>query len=548
MDSEVDAAIRNVKQELLPRMLNFVPAKYEYKMQVSECIQFAEATDSYSIFYAGKTQTDTKPAIYSRKKLATIKNWADRFPVGNGFPDQSHRGFAISVLYALRSVPVFRQHCVVHKKACQKVGCTMCKIAGFFVETERSTPAQFPLDLNVFDRSYRIGNTGDSAEFFMSLLNVLQYEEVGNGRFVGSIGEYTSAIGQMFHIESSKRIICDHCGRVRAAKDSCWTYIATQSLDRALDPGYKWAITDEPCDACENPGIYINEKFEELPIVFTVQVNCWNDQGQFRKRKFEFERFMNMTINGVHYKLCAFTKFDGSNSEAGGRYSCVFLSSSGTWNVHNDGEISTISASSLSGLPQLLFYTRDEENEETEQIELKRIAPDDDNDDSEPDDTVDRERLNRIAMDTLTRSIQKQLEKNAPTEKKSRAEEEPVIVVDARAGKRQRHEKTRHKTITVANPMEMLMKGTKAHDTAKWNGVQVSKEHEELTKPWREEGLDDWDRELDKGHVRKLKKPRPPPVENPFDNIPDRRKPGDFNRGDRRGGFRGGRRDDRKRW
>ena len=69
MDSEIDAAIRNVKQELLPRMLNFVPAKYEYKMQVSECIQFAEATDSYSIIYAGKTQTDTKPAIYSRKEL-----------------------------------------------------------------------------------------------------------------------------------------------------------------------------------------------------------------------------------------------------------------------------------------------------------------------------------------------------------------------------------------------------------------------------------------------------------------------------------------------
>ena len=50
-DEDVTAAIKNIKQELLPRRINFVPAKFEYKMQIKDSIVYATSTDEYSNCY-----------------------------------------------------------------------------------------------------------------------------------------------------------------------------------------------------------------------------------------------------------------------------------------------------------------------------------------------------------------------------------------------------------------------------------------------------------------------------------------------------------------
>jgi uncharacterized UBP type Zn finger protein len=161
-------------------------------------------------------------AAGSPKKLSQIKFWSKCFPIGVGLPDTGNRGFAISVLFALRVCPCFRQFSVYHCEFCRRVGCTLCKLYRFFADTEQITPPHFPLDLIVFDRSYHPGAIGDSAEFFLSLLNVLQREELGTRAF-GSIDEYTSAIGQLFRIQCDLRIICQKCQRSRVSKSEYWT-------------------------------------------------------------------------------------------------------------------------------------------------------------------------------------------------------------------------------------------------------------------------------------------------------------------------------------
>ena len=55
-----------------------------------------------------------------------------------------------------------------------------------------------------------------------------------------------------------------------------------------------------------------------------------------------------------------------------------------------------------------------------------------------------------------------------------------------------------------------------------------------MTKGWKEEVPDEWDQSLDKGHVRKVKKKRPAPVENPFDKVPVKRTPHDFEKKDKK--------------
>ena len=509
---DVTEALSKVKQELLPRRLNFVEAKYDWKMPFSDTISFAKSTESYSVCYGGQQKASfaIKPAIYDRKKLAQIKTWSRRFNVGAGFDDKINRGFALSVLYVLRSTPIFRQFSLFHRESCHRVGCTLCKIYRFFEDTEQMNSTQFPLDLNVFDRNYKTGALGDSCAFFSNLVNVLHTEELGSSRAFGGMSEFTSAIGQMFRIPVINRIVCRKCGRVRSTPDGFWTLIANQGIEKALDTEILWDIKEGVCDACGEPAVGVREEFgDEMPIVLTIQVPWWNDKGEFRRRKFDFDKFSVITARGIRYKLCGFTAYDGKAQE-GGKFAAVFLSSAGTWNVHAKGEIKTLPVSQLPSYnPQLLFYTRDEPNEVEEKSEIVRVAEESG---SESESSEERQENTRddAAVESLKATIQRQLKKHQP-----RAEEN-VVVVDARAGKKQRVEK-RQQSRAVANPMEMLLKNKRVHEVATWDGVKVDPEREELTKRWQEEGFDEWDRELDKGHVRKLKKKRPAPVENPFD-------------------------------
>jgi hypothetical protein len=99
--------------------------------------------------------------------------------------------------------------------------------------------------------------------------------------------------------------------------------------------------------------------------------------------------------------------------------------------------------------------------------------------------------------------------------------------VDKRGGKKERLQRPESQVV-VSNRLEMLMKSRTVHETAKWEGIEVPKDREEMMKPWAEAGFDEWDRALDKGHERKLKKKKSPPTENPFDKVPPKRSPGDF--------------------
>jgi hypothetical protein len=66
------------------------------------------------------------------------------------------------------------------------------------------------------------------------------------------------------------------------------------------------------------------------------------------------------------------------------------------------------------------------------------------------------------------------------------------------------------------------------HEVAKWEGVEVDGTREELTRAWKEAGFDEWDRQLDRGHVRNVRSKRPAPVENPFGKVQPKRPPGQF--------------------
>jgi hypothetical protein len=70
------------------------------------------------------------------------------------------------------------------------------------------------LDLNVFDPSDCVGAFGDGAELFGSLVGALQRQELGFSRTFGSVSKYTTAIEELFHVESSVQSFCEGCERI----------------------------------------------------------------------------------------------------------------------------------------------------------------------------------------------------------------------------------------------------------------------------------------------------------------------------------------------
>lgn len=535
-DEDVTAAIKNMKQELLPRRINFVPAKFEYKMQINDSIVYATSTDYYSICYgsAKKSASDGRPTLYDPKRLAQIKNWSTRYHQGNGYTDSSNRGFATSVLYCLRACPCFRQFQNFHKESCQRVGCNLCKIYNFFSEIEGHGLISFPLDLNVFDPKWTTGTPGDSAEFLNQLLNSLQYEEFNSSRNFQSVNEYSTAIGQMFRIESQNKLVCKDCNRIRILKDSYWTYFLPNRIDRSsLVKSIPIGVEDCSCDACSGSVACI-EEFTQLPIIFTVQINNWDEKGQYRRKQFQASKYFKLTISNINYRLVAFTDYNGFSSE-GGKFNAIYLSSSGTWNSMINGKVQPIDINSLSQYnPQLLFYSRDEPNLTVEKATISRLPPrqgkplisikesnnngeEEDNDSEDDDNYNDNANRMKAAKDALTKSIEKQLKKNLPQNSDDPANK--IIVVDTTDVKSRKVDRSKVPTRTAKNTMQMLLKQSRsAHEASTWDGVEVNKDERiEAAGGWKEEEPDEWDRNLDKGHVRKIKKKRPPPVENPFD-------------------------------
>lgn len=517
---EVLAKINEGNEELLPRRINFVAATKKYTLQVTESIVFAESTSHYSICFGGpKNKSHSgRSTIYDSKKLESIKDWASQFPVGNGFIDQMNRGFAISVLYSLKSCPIFRQYGNIHKPNCKRVGCTLCKIVRFFEEIEKKLSPVFPLDLNVFDRSWKTGSYGDSADFLCRLLDLLQEEELGGGRAFSSFDKYTTAIGQIFRITMKEKIICESCKRTRVATSSCWNLISADGIDKVINAETIYPIENASCDACQQE-VYLKEEFTQLPYILTIHISHWSPDGQFRRKKFNAEKYNEITVSEVEYKLCAFTAYDGK-TDTGGKFLSVFLSSSRTWNAHINGKIIAISSSELGNYyPQVLFYTRNEQNiiieEKSEIFQITSIEPEDES----SDDQVEREKNENRAADELRDSIEKQLnKKNHP--------KEDVIVVDTTNVKARKVDKSQVSKPTKS-PLQKLIKSKQIiHKTAKWDGVEAD-DRTPYTSSWKEEKPDEWDQELDQGHVRKIKNKREAPIVNPFDAVPDKRKPED---------------------
>ena len=552
--SILEAVAGQVQQDKRPR-IKFVPAKYSYTQNFSDNFTFEKINAKCEIIrgYKKGSTGGKRSSLYDTRELNSIRQWNGGFVRLSKFADKQNRGFALSVLYALSTCPVFRQHADAHKRTCHRVGCNLCKIYNFYKKSEEGeTSLPFPFEIRSFNRFYKDGDRGDSAEFFSQLLDVLQIEELSGARSFGETDQYTTAIGQMFRIQATTKINCSSCGRQRSSLDSFWTLIASsQDLYKETDPHYEEHLSDCRCDACGNE-MNLNIELTSMPIIFTMQLPHWTPKGEFRKKNVDMTKFLKIKINDVPYKLVSFTTYDGYTN-GDGTYGAMFLSSSGTWSMFSKSLVQTISVSKLNSFqPQLLFFSRDEPNEQMESVTITRI---DDGDEIEEEDFNDLRdtRKEEIAENPVQRDIQKtdaviegikssiiaqkkmedKPDKDTRQSKKFQKEVKEPLVKEA-------------KPKIVKNPMALLMKKS-ALQTGTWDGKEDETKRED-TKGFVEEKPDEWDAELDKGHQRKIRHRREIPDVNPFDNVPPKRKPGDFGKrsdfnrnNDKRGGFHGNR-------
>ena len=525
-DDEINALVNSIIDKNLRRRINFVPAKYKYTQNLSQNFIFEEITDHYSICYGSRSLGigGKRNTLYDTIKINQIKNWNDLVLPVNVFKDNFNRGFAISVLYCLSSCPVFRQFRHEHVRMCKRVGCVLCKIYDFY---EKTKVHDFPLALRVFNRNYKDGMLGDSSEFFNSLLEVLQDEELSGVRAFDGTDVYTTAIGQMFRIKLNYKILCKNCGRIKYIEDTFWTYCSKGDIKKELSNNQ--IDTDLVCDACSEP-VVMTQEFVSLPIVFTIQIPHWNEKGEYRKRNFNFNKYSNLTINSTVYKLVGFTAYDGF-SEKNGKFTSVFKNSTDSWNHQSNNQIQIISKENVSTfMPQLLFFSVDEPSDKPEVATIERILPiseNDDEDDQVFDNRKQVEEIEERRLNALRDSILKQLDRSKPkeeltNEQTDNIQNEPIQIIDGTSIKRKRRtEPVQVQKNTV--PLDILL-SRNAHSVKKWTDGPETREINEII----EEMPDEWDTQLDKGHVRKLKKPKERPKENPFDSYVPSRRPGDI--------------------
>lgn len=546
--SEILQAVADaVQQEARPR-IKFVRAKYNYTQNFGDQFTFEKINEKCEIVrgYKSGTVGGKRSTLFDSRKLNSIKQWIGGFFRLSGTPDKQNRGFAISVLYALSACPVFRQFSDSHKQTCHRIGCNLCKIYNFYEQSESGKTPQFPLELRTFDLNYKIGEKSDSVKFFSELMDVLQMEELSGARSFGETDQYTTAIGQMFRIHAINKISCKSCGRQRSTSDSFWTLVSSQDLFKEIDKNNEDVLKDCKCDGC-GAEMFISQELTDLPIVLTVQFPHWDYQGRYRKKNVDVRKYMNITVSDVKYKLIGFTAYDGF-SENDGRYTAVFLSSSSVWTQASAGQVQTISSSKLDSFqPQLLFFTRDEENVASETATVTRIDGVEEEEEEVPEEEVDEEekereraaRRSEAAFEGIKASIEAQKRND---ERESRATEVKEV--------QPREERAK----IVKNPLSFLLKKS-AHDAGTWDDAPVK--DREISAGFVEEKPDEWDAELDKGHQRKIRNRREIPEINPFDTVQPKHRgdkgrggrggfnKGGFRDGDRRdggrGGFRGGR-------
>ena len=552
--SILEAVAGQVQQDKRPR-IKFVPAKYSYTQNFSDNFTFEKINSKCEIIrgYKKGSTGGKRSSLYDTRELNSIRQWNGGFVKLSKFTDKQNRGFALSVLYALSTCPVFRQYADAHKRTCHRVGCNLCKIYNFYKKSEEGeTSLPFPFEIRSFNRFYKDGDRGDSAQFFSQLLDVLQVEELSGARSFGETDPYTTAIGQMFRIHTNTKINCANCGRQRSSLDSFWTLIASsQDLYKETDSHYEEHLSDCHCDACDCE-MNLSIEFTTMPIIFTIQLPHWTPKGEYKKKNVDMTKFLKIKINDIPYKLVSFTTYDGY-SDSDGRYGAVFLSSSGTWCMYSNGLVQTISVSKLNSFqPQLLFFSRDEPNEKMESVTITRI---DNGEDIEEEEDFNEEQklVEEVEENPVKRDIQKTdaviegIKSSIISQKKKENSNEVDRKQTKNAEKEYKEPLIKEaKPKIVKNPMALLMKKS-ALQTGTWDGKENETKRED-TQGFVEEKPDEWDAELDKGHQRKIRHRIEIPDVNPFDNVPPKRKPGDYGRksdfnrnNDRKGDFHGNR-------
>jgi hypothetical protein len=186
-------------------------------------------------------------------------------------------------------------------------------------------------------------------------VGALQRQELGFSRTFGSVSKYTTAIGQLFYVESSVRIFCEGCGRIRDVTDRYWTLTLTECLSPDNRSG------DEcECEACGKSCFAVTEVLMELPLILTVRLKHWVRAKSDQPRRFDVAAFRHVAVSDRKHRLCVFMEYDVLSSE-GGKFGFIFLSSSCTWNVMRLGTIESVPLAALDNFhPQLLFFTADD--------------------------------------------------------------------------------------------------------------------------------------------------------------------------------------------
>lgn len=548
-EPDISERISKAKQAQQRRYIKFVDAKYEYKQNLGDLFAFQEIDQNCRIIRGFKSGSlgGKQSTLYDPKKLAAIKAWNGGFFALSGLKIEGNQGFAASVLYALSACPAFRQFADIHKTTCHRIGCTYCKVLQFFQESEVRKSPKFPLEIKVFNYNYKPGDRGDSAEFLSGFLDVLQQEELSGARAFGNVDQYTSAIGQMFRIGIVNRICCEHCGRIRATNDSFWTLCANSPLEDEIDKDAKTNISDSVCDAC-NQSIYSTQEITTLPLILTVQFPHWTAKGDFRRKPVDMQRYLNITVNGRKYKLVAFTAYEGY-SATDGHFSTVFRAQSGVWNHHSNGQVQVISSKMLDKFqPQLAFFTVDEENEIDASTEFVKIQNDGEDEEVDIENLGNEEEKKDVqyslydAIDEIKKEITEEKQQNSLY--KPKIQPKPVEVEEEKP-EPEKEKEIRAKI--VRNPLQMLLKKS-VHSTGTWDGKNAPER--DIGPGFVEEKPDEWDAQLDKGHQRKIRNRREVPEMNPFENVPEKKRKGDFHRNgndnNRRPDGRGRDRDNRR--
>lgn len=274
--------------------------------------------------------------------------WRDRSGAGSGLQNYGNTCFLNATLQVLLHTPPL----LYYSHSCTASFCALCALQQ--LKTRRSnSPHDFIRNINRIGRQFRLGRQEDSHEFLRALMERLQAKEFMREIFGGQLRSRVTCRTCQFTSDTNDDIL-DICLELQG-----------QDLERCLSHFCRAEVLDGSnryhCPVCKSKQPATKQfSLQQIPRVLTIQLKRFTNFGKKDMRTMQYPEELDLSRysrGAGRYSLYGVLVHSGHSCHSGHYYSFV-KAGNGLWYEMNDSSVSQASTSRVvnNSNAYILFY------------------------------------------------------------------------------------------------------------------------------------------------------------------------------------------------